>query len=405
MDTYNHIVLSVENDGASYAERQSIARRLRQTNNLPAALKAMCALIESAMARNPSAFKETDKSEIKIASQQLVEDMVQELNAADATSLAKPAGFARSAAGIGATTPSTIQDELEIPARKVSPDVLTVLRRAWVTTNKHAMVHLPSDKLERKLYTEVNEVLVAMGGKWKSGLTQAHVFSDEVPEDFEICFARLQETGSYTNPKDLGFFETSQELAARVVSMAELKPGMRVLEPSAGRNGRLALPAAAIVGIENVTCVEIFPANFHSLQRLGLQGFNQDFLAMKPPDNEAEKFDCIIANPPFSKSSDIDHVMHACRFLKSTGRLVTITSPSWESHSNSKKAELFRNFISQTDASVDPVESGAFKQSGTMVATRIIVIEGENLPWNRMSNDETYDEAEADDAFADAPAP
>ena len=42
----------------------------------------------------------------------------------------------------------------------------------------------------------------------------------------------------------------------------------------------------------------------------------------------AFKYDRIIANPPFTKNQDIDHVMQMWNFLKPGGRIVSIMSNS-----------------------------------------------------------------------------
>jgi hypothetical protein len=81
-----------------------------------------------------------------------------------------------------------------------------------------------------------------------------------------------------------------------------------------------------------------------------------------------------VANPPFSKNQDIDHVMKMYDLLKKGGRLVSIMSSHWKTSKNKKETE-FREFIKKTKATVKDVEAGAFKQSGTNVATVIVVID------------------------------
>lgn len=377
LDTEN-LFLSFIHDGDSYEARQAIARTFLASGNKAAAMTAMSGLITSMIASRPQNFDATEKQKkvctlaadraLAHAMERLTEELDYQAKTLKSASLSGPA----------AGTASSYRSP-DIPVRKVDAMVLEVLRKCRV---QECMVYLPSGQLERKLYENVNAVLSAMGGKWTGGKTQAHVFRDVEPEAFATCFDDLRVTGCYSDPKDLGFFETSPELATQVVKIAGLKSWMRVLEPSAGR-GRIALAAAQVVGNENVTCIEIFAPNVRALQQRGLQVLQQDFLSEEPPSEEADKYDVVVMNPPFGKMQDIAHVTHACQFLKRTGRLVAITSPSWEGRTNHQKSESFRQLLADSQADVINVEAGAFKAAGTMVATRIIALDAENLPWNQ----------------------
>lgn len=290
-----------------------------------------------------------------------------------------------------------MKTSFEIPQRAIAADVLAVLRQAEF---KDGNLYLPPTKLDRKLYQDVNAVLVAMGGAWKAGKTQAHVFLDADLEALEVCFDELKTTGFYTNPKDISFFPTPEKLANDLVTKACLLPTDRVLEPSAG-SGALALAAAKIVGVENVQCVEVFSPNIRKLQAKGFVVTGCDFLSLDPPADEKDKFSVVIMNPPFSNHQDVDHILHACQFLNSTGRLIAVSSPSWQIATKSQKAESFRGFLQSASAEIHDVASGAFKESGTLVATRIIEIEAKNLPWYQDHQD--HQDLQEDAACADAP--
>ena len=85
-------------------------------------------------------------------------------------------------------------------------------------------------------------------------------------------------------------------------------------------------------------------------------------------------YDRIIANPPFSKQQDIDHIMHMHSLLKPGGILVSVVSESPFFRIN-KKSVAFREFLEANNAEIIPLDTGAFKESGTMVKTRIIKME------------------------------
>ena len=89
-----------------------------------------------------------------------------------------------------------------------------------------------------------------------------------------------------------------------------------------------------------------------------------------------ENFDyysLIIANPPFAKNQDIDHVMHMYKCLEDGGRLVSVTSNHWCTSANKKETE-FRDWLDKVNGSVYDIPRESFKSSGTMVGGSIIVI-------------------------------
>lgn len=269
--------------------------------------------------------------------------------------------------------PEHVQPTAVLDTRRIEADVLEVLARC--VAEEH-LVRLPPGRMTRDLYGRVNNVLTALGGRWKGGKVQAHVFEQEASPILEVAVA----TGGYLKPQDFGYFPTPAELVRQLIELAELRAGMTVLEPSAGR-GAIALPAAEIVGRENVTVVELLASNVGHLARSGFHRFvMQDFLELQP--SEGTLFDRVIMNPPFSRLAAVDHVLHASKFLRPDGRLLAITSPSWE-HNSSRKAAAFREFFQDVDGHAIEVPAGAFRESGTDVATRILVMEAENFPWNQ----------------------
>ena len=94
----------------------------------------------------------------------------------------------------------------------------------------------------------------------------------------------------------------------------------------------------------------------------------QDFLQY-----EGERWDRIVMNPPFSRQQDIDHVMKAHSFLSENGILVSVMSVSFRFRTN-RKSEEFREFLDSVGASVYDLPEGAFKESGTMIRSCIVVI-------------------------------
>lgn len=115
-------------------------------------------------------------------------------------------------------------------------------------------------------------------------------------------------------------FPTPSELAERMVGLAELEPGMRVLEPSAG-TGRIVAAINAAAACEVVT-VEINVNLADGLRRLtGRSVFAADFLRC---NGDLGTFDRVVMNPPFERGSDVQHIEHAIKFLRPGGVLVAL---------------------------------------------------------------------------------
>ena len=244
---------------------------------------------------------------------------------------------------------------------KINEIVLGVLNRSEAKDNKF---FLPEIQMERKLYVETNKVLESIGLKWNRK-EKCHI----AEYDIEEKLGEILETGEYTDiKKEYQFFETPKELAQRMVEIAEIKPTDLVLEPSAGRGAI----SDQICGCGGLIEIELNKDNFDFLQNRREKNFNVlniDFLEYETK----EKFNKIIMNPPFSKQQDIDHIMHAFELLANGGTLVAICSASPFFREN-KKSKIFRRFLHCVNAEVEELPEGTFKESGTMVKTRLIII-------------------------------
>ena len=236
----------------------------------------------------------------------------------------------------------------------IPTDALAVLSEGRCESDKF---YLPASPLDRKLYESVNKVLTALGGKWVTK-AKAHVFG----EPCEPLIEGAIETGSYVRPGDMGWFPTPADLAAEVVAMANIRPGMQVLEPSAGE-GALANEALAAGG--KVTAYEIDMRRAEKLTDIvGVSVAGGDFLSVNPEP----KFDRVVMNPPFAQRADVKHVLHAIKFLKPGGRLVSIMSAGILFRTDSLTTSL-RDQLDHYEALPDD----SFKASGTGVRTAVVV--------------------------------
>ena len=259
-----------------------------------------------------------------------------------------------------------------VKLREVPAHIQAVLQECVV--NDAGVLQLPPRQLDAALYQEVKKVLSQVEAKW-SKKHEGFVFK---LNNARAVLGGLVGDGKFVAVKDFGFFPTPDHLVDEMLVHAGLEQGMSVLEPSAGR-GAIALRAAEVVGKEKLTVFELYEENAKILRDHGFQEVvPQDFLEVAPEP----KFDLVLMNPPFTRGIDVAHVMHAARFLKPDGRLVAIMSTGWEGGKN-KAASSFREFLSDTEGVVLPIAAGEFKESGTNVPTRLVVMDAQNFPWNR----------------------
>lgn len=241
---------------------------------------------------------------------------------------------------------------------RIPDHVLPVLENA--TTDGARLVL--NGQLDRKTYTDTDKVLQAIGGKWDRK-AKAHIFDG----DAEALIGDVLVSGEYFRTKqDFGQFDTPSDLAERVVAIAGVSSGSVVLEPSAGI-GRIAHAARAAGGL--VTCYEIDPSRAQALRNVFPDVFMADFLGSEPDP----VYTSVVMNPPFSRQADIDHVIHAFRFLAPGGRLVAIMSASVAFRQNAKTAS-FREMVSFSGGTIESLPDGTFRESGTMVNTVIVTM-------------------------------
>jgi phospholipid N-methyltransferase len=230
---------------------------------------------------------------------------------------------------------------------------------------KNLVVKLPEGKLDRKIYVEVKTRLELIGGKWVGGKVAGFVFEQDPTELLEQI-----SSGEKRNlKKEFQFFGTSDKLADDLVFEAQIEPYHKILEPSAGRG-------AIIKAIRRLfSDVEVDYCEFMELNRKYLTDIKNtkylcdDFLKLK----SNPIYDRVIANPPFSKNQDIDHILKMYSMLKVGGTLVSIASCHWK-HSKNKKETEFRDWLKEVKADTRDIEKGAFKESGTNIETVMIII-------------------------------
>lgn len=250
---------------------------------------------------------------------------------------------------------------------KVSNDILNVLARAEYDGLKLRL----TGQLDRKLYVSTNAVLEAAGGKWDKK-AKAHVFAVDSCDAMEQIIQTGEVTLIGTIQQDFGYFPTPPKVVSRLMEIAGIESGMRVLEPSAGQ-GAIAWACAEAGAL--VDCYEIQQGNAFMLAMTSPVDLGRtvtaDFLTIAPEP----VYERVVMNPPFAKQADIKHVTHALKFLKPDGLLVSVMSASVTFRDN-KLTQDFRDLIRSRGGDIEAIEDGAFKSSGTMVRTVIVTMRG-----------------------------
>ena len=249
---------------------------------------------------------------------------------------------------------------------KIADNILDILVECRTEGNT---LYLPEGQLDRATYQAVNKVLESIGGKWNRK-AKGHVFADGDPAEL---LDNVILTGEITDlKKQYQFFPTPRPIAERMCELAELDDTCIVLEPSCGKSDLADVVFES--GVEELIGLELNQemGKYLSNKPYGT-GIGVDFLKYAQTIGHKAPYTRIVMNPPFSRQQDIDHILAAYSILRPGGILVSVVSESPFFRTNKKSVE-FREFLEAHDAIIEPVAEGAFKESGTMVRTRLVKI-------------------------------
>ena len=114
------------------------------------------------------------------------------------------------------------------------------------------------------------------------------------------------------------FYETPPWAVEVILPHLGVKPGMRIVEPSAGRGSLVRALLAAGVLPRDIVAVECNQDRAKMVSDLGVEtvcGFWGSDIVLEPPDR-------IIMNPPYSFAED--HIRYACQVVKPGGMVVAL---------------------------------------------------------------------------------
>ncbi|MFD9824287.1 hypothetical protein [Streptomyces violascens] len=241
---------------------------------------------------------------------------------------------------------------------KITHDVLSILSRARTDGLR---LHL-FEELDQSQFLAVDQVLKAAGAAWNRRAA-AHVFPGDARESVEALLL----TGEVTGPQDFGCLPTPAPVVEELLSLADLRAGHEVLEPSAGQ-GAIAAEAALICTVD---CIELLADNARHITAAGYARTVTvaDFLAV-PAE---QRYDRVVMHPPFACQADIAHVTHALAFLRPHGRLTAVMSDSLAFRTNARTAN-FLALVDRRGGQISLLPDGAFKASGTGVRVVLVTI-------------------------------
>jgi len=187
--------------------------------------------------------------------------------------------------------------------------LIQIIKRRGVKENT---VTLPYESGNTGLTKELSSIMVSIGGSPGRTLS-SYVFDyDPLPVLKSIAMA-----GFIPDHYSHQFYSTSESLAEKAVAQADIKPGMSVLEPSAGIGG-----IAKFLPSNSTTCVELAPLRCLVLKEMGFKDVvANDFIEWA---DGARQYDRIVMNPPFSKGRAKEHLLAAERCLADGGKIVAI---------------------------------------------------------------------------------
>jgi predicted RNA methylase len=180
-------------------------------------------------------------------------------------------------------------------------------------------------------------------------------------------------------------FYTPENVAEQMVAALKISYGATVLEPSAG-NGALIRAVLRKKRCTELVAVEDDPVALEALDCLARSGEgrfelrirNRCFMSIAP--EELGTFDGVVMNPPFANGQEAAHVRHAYKFVKPGGSLVAIMSAGIDFRTDGAY-DGFSEFLAGNEAEVSVLPAGTFRESGTNVETRLVVISDAKKRW------------------------
>jgi len=268
---------------------------------------------------------------------------------------------------------------------KLTQEQIEILEDGRIEWNKFYL----QGQLDRKQYLSINEVLETIGLKWNRK-EKAHIFDGDMLEE---AIAEIIESGECETLKEtikkFQFYPTPREVSEYLVDLADIQDTDTVLEPSAWEWHLVDVILPKLKDTKNQNCAIVLLELDQSKVAILKEKYScyggmkdvSDWLGTYSKDNKMNifqgdflemdfnPFEKIIMNPPFAKSQDVKHILHAYSMLAKGGTLVSVASSSiqW------REGELYEK-LKDLDPEFLELPAWSFKEYGTMVNSVIVVL-------------------------------
>ncbi|MFK5950599.1 MAG: hypothetical protein QM500_17745 [Methylococcales bacterium] len=231
-------------------------------------------------------------------------------------------------------------------------------------------------QLSKKYYAQVKSILTRLGGEWNS---QRQEFT------FDKCPVSLIERVLTVGSRQLNKFHlypTQDEVFDYIKEYTPLnyfgtsRDVIKVLEPSCGEGNMIA--QLKTLGEQtgrnfDIQGYDIDPLNIIFCEEGGYSVEQADFLEIQP----LPVYDLVLMNPPFNGTEFIKHIMHAQKFLKSDGLLISVIPTHWLSNISDKKNCSWLLEQAQIESAADMMEANFFEPGvfkGVSINTAVITL-------------------------------
>ncbi len=156
-------------------------------------------------------------------------------------------------------------------------------------------------------------------------------------------------------------------LAARMMALAGVAKGQRLLDPCAGTGAVLA--AARAAGAETYY-FELNQARHQELERQGFAGV-RGRMELQPRD---QRYDVVALNPDFRYGRWIDMVGWALHYTRPGGRMVAVVPGDWHRKLGGVPSQLSWGLEECAGYTVENLPSGSFHMGDRPVPTALLVV-------------------------------
>lgn len=266
----------------------------------------------------------------------------------------------------------------------IMPDMKPAYKIIFVDS-QHLDNHQYFNGLSYERRSLLKPYFMEIGGHWseahKSFVFIKDVSIGTIKEAIQKANNQIPLSKEQIERERLQAYFTPSEISKKMQQSAHICDKDIVLDPSAGTGN---LVNGLNVPKENIFLVEPNPEFCEFLRRSGyvnvIQSTFEEALDKKVLPNNISK---ILMNPPFSKQSDLKHILLAYQLLNKGGTLVSIIGKNslLERDIHNQKSTTLENFISTYKSSkfhqIVNLEPASFEESGTICDTCMIVLEKE----------------------------